>query len=187
MAISFVLCGILSIILVLVAVGGIIALVLRYLIPKRYQVIRGLFGWISFFVLTYVALLGVFKLFEKNTYVLVVVENNENYSKYRVFGDGEGVHVQGKTAVSNGKTYIDNRSDKDVVISPIYYGDVIMIRSPKNDEQIIKTGTVAECEHYPDFFFEEPSSIKVDKNKDGSLNTRWVLKYLRFNILPDSE
>lgn len=190
MALPFLLCAILGIVLVLVAVGVIIALVLKYVIPKNYQTLRGMFGFLGFFALSIVALMGLDKLCESTSYVLVVVENNEEYSKYRVFGDGG--HLQTKISTEPGKSYIDNRSDKDIIIESVYYGKYPLITGMGKfgsnlEGQIIKTGTSAECENFPNFFFEEPSSIEVDKNKDKSIVKRWVLNYLRYNTLPDAE
>ena len=134
---------------------------------------------VAFLGLTLAGLKGIFAFNEANSYVLLVVGNDKDYSKYRVFGDGEGKQVQGITSTVNGKSYIDNRSDKDIIITPVYYGVIPIVKTAEDsdiDGQIIKAGTSAECENFPNFIFQEPSSIKKEK-KDAAIEKRWALKY----------
>jgi len=87
--------------------------------------------------------------------------------------------------------FVVNRSDRAMMLYPTYYGDYILaelglIEPPDCPVRIINPGEAIAVGpgELPDFFFEKPETITVEKGNDAT-QTRWILDYLAPDEYPD--
>ena len=159
---------------------------------KKSRFFVGLSGGVGILFILALAL----TFFEaKYTFRIIRVEDDFKCTILRVIGGDSGRWFQNSNnvKVKYGETYIDNLSNKDIIIEPVTYSNSEFMLPHHSDivrsdeayrRQRIPSHSVAVCEIDPDYYFLAPNSIMVERKKGDSYHverTKWMLRYSNSN------
>lgn len=175
----------LSIVICIVAAGFIVYIMLKAL-PRgssdtaaSFRVCLGIFGFMFLFLACLMSLTWVVP----HSSVIVAGPDKNHSRKDAIFTAPKSLMEEyGLQTFEMGKSYIVNTTDRAMIIYAVRYGNIPFFGSPDSPVIDIPARKISpiESEYYPDFFFEEPSAISVERGSDN-VQSRWILDYSPIN------
>lgn len=174
----------LSIVICIVAAGFIVYIMLKAL-PRgnsgTASSLRGCLGIFGFMFLFLACLLSLTWAIPHSS--VIIAGPDKDYSrKDAIFTAPKSLMEQYDCPdFEMGKSYIVNTTDRPMILYSVRYGNIIAFDVEGNVVEIpARKCTYIKSENFPDFYFEEPSAITVERGS-AAVQSRWILDYSPLN------
>lgn len=142
--------------------------IILYLTKEKFSFNYKYILW-AFIISPGIANFWICSLFYMFSSTVYEIKPNKEYKKsdyILYYKDNKGVHI-----VVPFTNYLSNNSNREVIISPIAYGNY----EQKQKNEYFKIGEFKSLVNKPDYIFEEPPLMIRTKNRGGV--ARYVLNY----------